>query len=66
MKYPVAIEKGPNNHAAYVPGLPICVATGGTGYEVARNIREAMESDLWGIREDGLSITEPRTTAAAP
>ena len=66
MRYPVVIEKGPNNYAAYVPDLPGCVATGGTRDEVARNIREAIEFHLEGMREDGLPIPEPQATALAP
>ena len=66
MEYPVVIEKGPNNYAAYVPDLPGCVATGRTRPEVSRNIREAIEFHLEGMREDGLPIPEPRATALAP
>ena len=66
MKYPVVIERGLNNYAAYVPDLPGCVATGGTRDEVARNIREAIEFHLEGMREDGLPIPEPRAAAALP
>lgn len=66
MKYPVVIEKGPNNYAAYVPDLPGCVATGRTKAEVSQNIGEAIEFHLEGMREDRLSIPEPRGTALAP
>ena len=66
MKYPVVIERGLNNYAAYVPDLPGCVATGGTRDEVTRNIGEAIEFHLEGMREDGLPIPEPRAAAALP
>lgn len=66
MKFPVVIEKGSSNYAAYVPDLPGCVATGGTRDEVARNIRDAIEFHLEGMREDGLPIPEPPATAAVP
>ena len=66
MKYSVVIERGLNNYAAYVPDLPGCVATGGTRDEVTRNIREAIEFHLEGMREDGLPIPEPRAAAALP
>ena len=66
MKYTVVIEKGSNNYAAYVPDLPGCVATGGTRDEAARNMREAIQFHLEGMREDGLPIPEPRVTAAVP
>lgn len=63
MKYPVVIERGPTNYAAHVPDLPGCVATGGTKDEVVRNVREAIEFHLEGMREDGLPMPEPRATA---
>lgn len=66
MEYPVVVEKGTNNYAAYVPNLPGCVATGRTRDEVARNIQEAIEFHLEGMREDGLPIPEPQATAAVP
>lgn len=66
MEYPVVIEKGPNNYAAYVPDLPGCVATGRTRAEVSQNIRDAIEFHLEGMREDGLPIPGPRATALAP
>ena len=66
MKYPVVIERGLNNYAAYVPDLPGCVATGGTRDEVTRNIGEAIEFHLEGMREDGLPIPEPRAAVALP
>ena len=61
MKYAVIIEKGPNNYSAYVPDLPRCVSTGKTLEEVERNIREAIELHLEGLREEGLPIPEPST-----
>ena len=64
MKYTVVIERSPNNYAAYVPDLPGCVATAGTREEVLKEIREAMEFHIEGMREDGEPIPEPQTTAA--
>jgi predicted RNase H-like HicB family nuclease len=61
-KYVVVIEKGPgSNHCAYVPDLPGCVSTGDTREEVERNIQEAIEFHLDGMREDGDLIPEPGT-----
>ena len=59
MRYAVVIEKSENNYAAYVPDLLGCVATGETIEEVGRQIREAIEIHLRGMREDGLPIPEP-------
>jgi predicted RNase H-like HicB family nuclease len=59
MRYAIVIEKGENNYAAYVPDLLGCVATGETVEETEREIRQAIEFHLRGMREDGLPIPEP-------
>jgi predicted RNase H-like HicB family nuclease len=58
-RYAVVIEKGEGNYGAYVPDLPGCVATGTTIEEVEREIHEAIEFHLEGMRADGLPIPEP-------
>jgi predicted RNase H-like HicB family nuclease len=58
-RYAVVIEKGEGNYGAYVPDLPGCVATGDTIEEVEREIQEAIQFHLEGLREDGLPIPEP-------
>jgi predicted RNase H-like HicB family nuclease len=59
MRYAIVIEKAENNYAAYVPDLPGCVTTGETIEETERQIREAIEFHIRGLREDGLAIPEP-------
>jgi predicted RNase H-like HicB family nuclease len=59
MRYAVIIEKGKRNFSAYVPDLPGCVATGKTRKGVERQIREAMELHLDGMREDGIAVPKP-------
>jgi predicted RNase H-like HicB family nuclease len=59
MRYAVVIEKAEGNYGAYVPDLPGCVATGNTIEEVEREIQEAIEFHLEGLRADGLPIPEP-------
>jgi predicted RNase H-like HicB family nuclease len=59
MRYAIVIEKGEGNYSAYVPDLPGCVAVGDTIEEVEREIQEAIEFHLEGMREDGLPIPEP-------
>lgn len=59
MKYGIVIEKATNNLSAYVPDLPGCVATGQTVEEVTREICEAIQFHLDGLREDGLAIPDP-------
>ena len=62
MRYAIVIEKAENNYAAYVPDLPGCVATGQTMEETEREIREAIDLHLRGMREDGLPIPEPSSS----
>jgi predicted RNase H-like HicB family nuclease len=60
-KYAIVIERGENNLSAYVPDLPGCITTGGSIEEIERNIREAIELHLEGLREDGGPIPDPHT-----
>lgn len=59
MRYAIVIERTTSNYSAYVPDLPGCVATGHTLEEVEREIREAIEFHIEGMREDGLPIPTP-------
>jgi len=61
MRYAVVIEKGKGNFSAYVPDLPGCVATAKTRRSVERQLREAIEFHLDGLREDGIAIPKPTT-----
>ena len=63
MKYTIVIEQSPNNYAAYVPDLPGCVATASTREELLKEIREAIEFHIEGMREDGEPVPEPQATA---
>lgn len=59
MRYAMVIEKGDNNNSAYLPDQPGCVTTGDTIEELKRNMQEAIELHLEGLREGGLPISEP-------
>ena len=63
IEYTVVIEDAGSNFSAYVPDLPGCISTGRTVEETKRNIQEAIELHLQGIREDGEQIPAARTTA---
>jgi predicted RNase H-like HicB family nuclease len=56
MRYAIVIEAAGENFSAYVPDLPGCVATGSTVEETERQIREAIEFHLEGLRADDLPI----------
>ena len=64
MRYTIVIEQTPRNFSAYVPDLPGCIATGATRDDVIRQIREAMEFHIEGMREQGEPVPEPQCTAA--
>lgn len=61
-QYAIVIEKvRDSNYCASVLDLPGCVSTGDTLEEVKRNIQEAIEFHLEGMRLDGLPIPAPTT-----
>ena len=62
MRYAIVIENAGPNFSAYVPDLPGCIATGATISEVEREIREAIELHIEGMREDGDPIPAPSSS----
>lgn len=62
-RYTGSIESGPGNLSAYVPDLPGRIPVGHTREEIERNIQEAIEFHIAGLREDGLEIPEPRSAS---
>ena len=62
-RFLVVIEKANDNYSAYSPDLPGCVVTGGTREEAERNMREAIELQVRGLKEDGLPIPESNSVA---
>ena len=63
MRYTVVIEEGPTSFGAYVPDLPGCIAAAETREEVVQLIREAVEFHLEAMREEGVPIPPPHSTA---
>jgi predicted RNase H-like HicB family nuclease len=63
MKYTVIVEEGPTSFGAYVPDLPGCIAAAGTREEVIALMGEAIEFHLEGLKEEGLPIPVPASTA---
>jgi predicted RNase H-like HicB family nuclease len=62
-EYLVVVERSDGNFAAYLPDLPGCVVTGDTREETLTLMREAIELHLMGLREDGIPIPAPTTSA---
>jgi len=63
MRYAVVIEQAAGNLSAYVPDLPGCVATGQTVEEVTREIGEAIDFHLEGLKLSGSPIPQPTSIA---
>ncbi len=59
----IVIEQAEHNFSAYLPDLPGCVATGKARVQVKRNMHQAIEMHLAGMREDKLPIPRPRASA---
>ena len=58
-RYLIVIENAGTNYSAYSPDLPGCVTTGKTLDETRKNMEEAIEFHLEGLREDGLPVPSP-------
>lgn len=63
MRYAVVIERAANNFSAYVPDLPGCVATGQTIEEVTKEIADAIDFHIEGLRLRGSLIPQPTSRA---
>ena len=57
-RFLIVIEKAGSNFSAYSPDLPGCIATGETREETERNMHEAIEFHVKGMKEDQLPIPE--------
>jgi predicted RNase H-like HicB family nuclease len=55
-KYLVIFEKTSTGYSAYVPDLPGCIAAGSTIDETEKNIFEAIQFHIEGLKENKLSI----------
>lgn len=62
-KFLIVIENTGKNFSAYAPDLPGCIATGATREETERNMLEAIQLHLQGLREDKLPIPESSSYA---
>jgi predicted RNase H-like HicB family nuclease len=63
-RYLIIIEATSTGFSAYSPDLPGCVATGHTRKEVEREMRDAIEFHIEGLRLAGEQVPEPRSQAS--
>ena len=62
-EYTVIYERGERNWSAYVPDLPGCIATAKNRKQLERQIREAIEFHIEGLRLHGESVPKPAIEA---
>lgn len=62
-EYLVIIERVQDNFSAYSPDLPGCIAAGSTKEETLDLMRQAISLHLGGLKDDGLPIPRPSSTA---
>ena len=62
-RFLIVIEKANGNYSAYSPDLPGCVATGKNRSQAAKNMHQAIEMHVKGMREDRIPI--PKSHAIA-
>ena len=58
-KYLIIVEETGTGYSAYSPDLPGCGSTGKTKEEVERNIQQAIEFHIEGLKEEGYAVPEP-------
>ena len=64
MRYLYLIEQAADGgYSAYVPDLPGCTTSGDSAADVKRNIKDAVDTYLDVLREDGQPLPEPSTAA---
>jgi predicted RNase H-like HicB family nuclease len=64
VKYLIVIEPTGTGFSAHSPDLPGCASTGASREAVERNMQEAIELHLEGLREEGYSVPAPSTSSA--
>lgn len=57
-KYLIVIEKTKTGYSAYSPDISGCVATGRTKKETEKNIYEAIQFHLEGLKAEGITFPE--------
>ena len=63
-RYLIIVEKTASGYSAYSPDVPGCVATGSTRSEVEREMHDAIEFHIEGLRVAGEEIPTPTSEAS--
>jgi len=57
--YTIIVEKGETGFGAYAPDMPGCVAVGESVDEALKEMADAIEFHLEGLRAEGFEIPKP-------
>jgi predicted RNase H-like HicB family nuclease len=63
-RYLIIIEKTSTGYSAYSPDLPGCVATSGTLADVEREMHDAIQFHIEGLRLAGEDVPKPASQAS--
>jgi predicted RNase H-like HicB family nuclease len=55
----IVIEKTDTGYSSFSPDLPGCIATGATREEVQKNMKEAVEFHVEGLKMEGHTVPFP-------
>jgi predicted RNase H-like HicB family nuclease len=62
-RFLIVVEEAGEGFSSYAPDLPGCVAAGETRAETEKNMYEAIQLHIEGLREDGLPIPDSTSVA---
>ncbi len=63
-RYLIVIEQGGSGYSSYSPDLPGCASTGRTREEAKKNMREAIEFHVDGLKEESYPVPEPLASSS--
>jgi predicted RNase H-like HicB family nuclease len=63
-RYLIAIERTDSGYSSYSPDLPGCKSTGKSREEAEKNMREAIEFHVDGLRQEGYPVPEPQASSS--
>jgi predicted RNase H-like HicB family nuclease len=63
-RYLIIVEQTPSGYSAYSPDVPGCVAAAATRVDVEREMHDAIEFHIEGLRAAGEEIPKPRSEAS--
>lgn len=63
-RYLIIVEETPSGYSAYSPDVPGCVAAAATRSDVEREMHDAIEFHIDGLRAAGEEVPKPHSEAS--